>query len=40
MANWAIEEKKKIWNKGQIVPGYDPLCGVRSCLVLLSNKED
>ena len=24
MANWTIEERKLIWNKGQVVPGYDP----------------
>lgn len=24
MANWTDEEKLKIWNKGEIVPGYDP----------------
>ena len=24
MANWTIEERRKIWNKGQVVPGYDP----------------
>lgn len=23
MANWAEEEKRKIWDKGDIVPGYD-----------------
>lgn len=23
MANWTEEEKRKIWNKGDIVPGYD-----------------
>ena len=24
MANWTIEERRQIWNKGQVVPGYDP----------------
>ena len=24
MANWTIEEKRQIWNKGQVVPGEDP----------------
>ena len=24
MANWTIEERRQIWNKGQFVPGYDP----------------
>ena len=23
MANWTEEEKREIWNKGEIVPGYD-----------------
>ena len=23
MANWTEEEKRKIWNKGFVVPGYD-----------------
>lgn len=24
MANWTIEERRQIWNKGRIVPGSDP----------------
>lgn len=24
MANWTIEERRMIWNKGQIIPGKDP----------------
>lgn len=24
MANWTIEERRQIWNKGQVVPGSDP----------------
>ena len=24
MANWTEEEKRKIWNKGEIFPGQDP----------------
>lgn len=24
MTNWTIEERRQIWNKGQVVPGYDP----------------
>lgn len=24
MANWTLEEKRQIWNKGQIVPGCNP----------------
>ena len=22
MANWTIEERRQIWNRGQVVPGY------------------
>lgn len=24
MANWTIEERRQIWNKGQVVPGRNP----------------
>lgn len=24
MANWTIEERRQIWNQGQVVPGSDP----------------
>lgn len=24
MANWTIEERRMIWNEGQVVPGCDP----------------
>ena len=24
MTNWTIEERRQIWNKGQVVPGEDP----------------
>lgn len=24
MANWTIEERRQVWNKGQVVPGSDP----------------
>lgn len=24
MANWTIEERRQVWNKGQVVPSSDP----------------
>ena len=24
MTNWTIEERRQIWNKGQVIPGEDP----------------
>ena len=37
MANWTIEERRQIWNKGQVVPGYVLLCGVKTNAGRLSS---
>ena len=37
MANWTEEEKRKIWDKGEIVPGYDKNVWRKDQAVLSSN---